>query len=140
MGRTLRSELERRGFRLRDPVGNLALLGLIQAAPFALPGAYLDLLRATNGGAGSVRGRAGFYLTPAEQVLSEHRGWGVDEQAPEQLLFATDGEGGFYLLDEAGRVRLCRSSEVGTPAAWQLACERFDQLVDALGAPPPLTA
>lgn len=139
----LRTRLGLVGFRLREPVGDFALLGLIREAPFALPAAYLDLLRATNGGAGSVRGLpvpgpGAIYLTPAEQVLSEHRGWGVDEHAPDQLLFATDGEGRFYLFDDspAGRVRICRSAEVSNPASWQVACESFDELIAALGAPP----
>ncbi len=137
MGERLRTELQRRGFRLRDPVGNFALLGLIQQAPFALPAAYLDLLRASNGGAGSALGR-GFYLIPAEQVLTEHRGWGVDEHAPDQLLFATDGQGSFYLLDETGRVRACRSADVPTPALRTVAFGSLEELLAELSAPPPV--
>lgn len=134
----LRSELEGRGFRLRDPVGDFALLGLIQQAPFALPSSYLDLLRATNGGAGSLSGVGAFYLTAAEQVLAEHRGWGVDEQAAGHLLVATDGEGGFYLLDASpeGRVHLCRSVDLPEPGRWRLLTERFGELVSALGSAP----
>jgi len=135
MGARLRSELQRRGFRVRDPVGNFALLRLIQEAPFALPAGYLDLLRATNGGAGGL-GSGAFYLIAAEQVLAEHRGFGVDEHAPDHLLFATDGEGSFFLLDESGRVRRCRSAEVQEPALWRLAYESFEGLTRALEASP----
>ncbi|MBI3202868.1 MAG: SMI1/KNR4 family protein [Myxococcales bacterium] len=131
----LRAELGARGFRLRDPVGNFALLRLIQAAPFSLPSAYLDLLRATNGGSGVLSGKGtGLYLTAAEQVMSEHAGWGVDEHAPDHLLFASDGDGGFYLFDEAGRVRSCKSSEVGSPESWRTVFERFEELIAALGS------
>lgn len=131
----LRAELEGRGFRLRDPVGDFALLRLIQAAPFALPAGYLDLLRATNGGSGALRGQGRcIYLTAAEQVMSEHESWGVHEHAPDHLLFASDGEGGFFLFDEAGRVRCCKSTEVAAPASWVLVFERFEDLIRELGA------
>jgi hypothetical protein len=118
-------------------VGNFALLALIQSAPFALPAAYLDLLRASNGGVGGLLGGA-FYLTPAEQVLVDHRGWGVDELAPEHLLIGSDGHGSFFLLDEAGRVRRCRSVEVSTPALWRLVFQSCAELVGALVPAPPL--
>ncbi|MCC6901657.1 MAG: SMI1/KNR4 family protein [Polyangiaceae bacterium] len=135
MSGRLRAELEARGVRLRDPVGNFALLRLIQAAPFPLPAAYLDLLRATNGGSGTLEGQTrGIYLTAAEQVMTEHEGWGVDEHAPDHLLFASDGDGGFFLLDAAGRVRSCPSSEVGSPESWRTIFERFEELVAALGS------
>ncbi|MBK7586051.1 MAG: SMI1/KNR4 family protein [Myxococcales bacterium] len=141
MGAGLRAELERRGFGLREPVGSLALLGLIQAAPFALPSPYLDLLRVTNGGHGSVAQpdasatsrRRPIYVTPAERVLTEHRGWDFDEHTPDHLLFAADGEGAFYLLDAGGRVFTCRSAEVSTPALWSIDWQRFEDLVFGLG-------
>lgn len=135
----IREDLERRGFRLREPVGNFALLGLIGAAPFALPAAYLDLLRASNGGSGRLRQHGpAVYLTPAEQVMSEHEGWGVDEHAPDQLLFASDGAGGFYLLDDGGRVRFCNSDDVSAPQRWTTVFDRFEDWIDALESAPAI--
>ena len=134
MGSKLRDELERRGFSLRPPASNFALARLIAEAPFALPALYLDLLLATNGGEGALGVAPGrFCLHPAESVMSEHRGYCVDELAPEHLLIGSSGSGDFFLLEEgdAGRVLTCRAAEVADRRAWKVAFAQLRELVEA---------
>lgn len=141
MSPRLRDALDERGFSLRDPVSNFVLARLIAEAPFALPAAYLDLLMASNGGEGSfapgtcpgsVPSRIA--LHSAESALSEHRGYCVDELAPDCFLIGTSGKGEFFLLEQGddGRVFSCRASDVGERPRWQLAFETMSALVAAL--------
>lgn len=134
MGSKLRDQLERRGFSLRPPASNFAVARLIDEAPFALPALYLDLLLATNGGEGALGVPPGWFcLHAAESVMSEHRGYCIDELAPGQLLIGTSGTGMFFLLEpgDAGRVMSCRASEVADRGAWRVAFESFRELLDA---------
>lgn len=139
MGSKLRDELERRGFSLRPPASNFALARLIAEAPFALPALYLDLLLATNGGEGALGVAPGrFCLHPAESVMSEHRGYCVDELAPEHLLIGSSGSGLFFLLEEGdgGRVLSCRASDLGDRSAWRVAFDSFRELLGAFRREP----
>jgi hypothetical protein len=76
------------------PASESALQELAEAVTFKLPEAYVELLRASNGGDGFLPVQPYcLCLWPAEEVRRSHDGYEVSRDAPGLFAFATSGGG-----------------------------------------------
>jgi hypothetical protein len=82
------------------PASESALQELAEAVTFKLPEAYVELLRASNGGDGFLPVQPYcLCLWPAEEVRRSHDGYEVSRDAPGLFAFATSGGGELLAFD-----------------------------------------
>ncbi len=85
-------------FNLEDPATLQAIEDFQLKAGFALPGAYAEFLKSSNGGWGEI-GEHYLQLWPVEELLARNEGYDVAECAPGLLLFGSDGGGEAFAFD-----------------------------------------
>jgi hypothetical protein len=77
-----------------------ALEALVAAAPIELPASYLDQLRSSNGGEGSLGVDPGWIMFwPAAEVMCNNRGYLVQKRFPGFFGFASNGGGELIVFD-----------------------------------------
>lgn len=130
----------RREWRAEPGAGEDDLRALAASVPFALPGEYLDLLRATNGGEGELGVEPGwFQLHDTAQVLELLRE-GADHGAS-PAWFVIGGSGGLETIAlvvhgaDAGRV--VRFDPVAGPASALTVADSLTGFIELLGRRMP---
>ena len=84
-------------FKPVAPASELAIETLCNAIDFKLPDSYLNLLRQTNGGEGSLEMQPwNLCLWPVEEVLADNAMYEVQEDLPEYFAFGSSGGGDMF--------------------------------------------
>jgi len=87
-------------WRRESPANEASVLDLAQNGRFKLPCEYLDFLRLSDGGSGSLAvSPFWFQIWSAADVLKLNKGYGRDEFYPELFLFGSSGGGSLIAFE-----------------------------------------